>query len=89
MTPVRHHGTNEEAVHSDTRLVRWTDIRTCNWISTTQVWSFDGGDAIVVVTGTCPNTSAFTVLRIGEKVHVVEASLSDSMKAFGLTPQVN
>lgn len=85
MNTLRHHGNDETKVHSDTLLVRNTDYRTAPWYSTTQVWSWEGGDAIVVVVGDIRNSYAVVVLRIGDKVHVVEqASLCSAMDAFGL-----
>ncbi len=85
MKTLNHHGDNESKVHSDTQLVRRTDWRTAPWYSTTQVWSWDGGDAIVVMTGRLGNAKAVVVLRVGDKVHVVEdASLNSAMMAFGI-----
>ena len=80
-----HHGINESKVNEATRAARRTDLRTADWISTTQVWSWDGGDAIVVVTGHLPNVVTCVVIRIGREINFVErAGLKGAMSAFGL-----
>jgi len=82
--PLIHHGVDSSKVSPLTLNARWDDLRTCTWLSTTQVWSWDGGDAIVVVTGHCPNATNYVVLRVGNKVHFVEGvGVAKAMSAFG------
>lgn len=85
MKTLRHHGIDESKAHSDTQIVRRTHYLTCGWYSTTQVWSWDGGDAIVVMTGKLDRAEAVVIIRIGDQVHAVrDASVSSAMDAFGL-----
>ena len=75
---------NPEAVHSDTKLVRYTDLRVCDWFPTTQAWAWKGGDALVVVTGHCPRVQDYTVIRTGDKVQVIPGSLAQAMAVLGM-----
>ena len=85
MNTLRNHGIDESKASKETQLVRRTDYRLMFWISTTQVWSWDGGDAIVVVVGEARESHSVVVLRIGDKVHVVECmGLATAMDAYGL-----
>lgn len=84
-----HHGDNEINASELTRQVRWGDPRTYKWLSTTQVWSWGNGrcDAIVVMTGSVGNATAYVVIRMGKRVEVVEGSLNSAMSAFGFDPK--
>lgn len=66
--------TNPASVDPRTIAVRLNDDRVAPWLSTTQAWTFDGGDAIVVVTGALPAVRTFVVVRRGSEVRVLEAS---------------
>jgi hypothetical protein len=80
-----HHGVDESKANEATRTARWNDLRTSNWLSTTQVWSWDDGDAIVVITGYLPSVHSYVVIRIGQEVNFVEGvGLKSAMSAFGL-----
>jgi len=83
-----HHGDNESKASKLTQAARWSGP-TARWLCATQVWSWEGGDAIVVVTGRFPSpTVPYVVLRIGDKIHhVADASLHTAMQAFGLNPK--
>jgi hypothetical protein len=83
MKSLRHHGVDESRVHEDTQHLRWSDPRTSSWVSTTQVWSWDNGDAIVVIVGNTP----FVVIRNGDKVQILPAdSVNAAMASVGLDP---
>lgn len=85
MKTIWHHGCDESKASAKTQEVRRTHQFTAQWISTTQVWSWKGGDAIVVMTNTFGRPNSVVVLRIGDKVHVVtDASVNSAMKAYGL-----
>lgn len=73
-----------ETVHNDTKVVRYTDLRVCDWLSTTQAWAWEGGDALVVLTGRCPYVQDYTVIRTGDKVQVIPGSLAMAMSAIGM-----
>jgi hypothetical protein len=45
---------------------------TATWVHN-QCWAWEDGDALVVVTGRCPNTSCWCIVRFGGLVSVVEA----------------
>lgn len=64
---------NPSNVDTSTLAVRLSDGRVAPWYSTTQAWAFDGGDAIVVVTGYLPDVRTYVVLRRGGEVRVLEA----------------
>lgn len=82
------HGNDASKAHKRTREVRYTDARVAGWLSTTQVWTWHGGDAIVVVTGRLPRTQTYIVLRLKDKVHVVEGvGLNAALQAHGLDPK--
>jgi hypothetical protein len=75
----------QEQVDPRTSRVRYSHPDVCHWFPTTQAWTWDGGDALVVVTGHCPYTQCYVVLRIGDEVHVVPAGgLDSAARAFGL-----
>jgi hypothetical protein len=64
-------GVADDAVSSDTRIVRYTDIRVCTHFPTSQAWQFRErgkliGDALIVLV----DDSAYAVIRIGKKVSV-------------------
>jgi hypothetical protein len=81
---LNHHGVNVDMAHSDTRCVRYTHPIIGESLSTTQVWSWEGGDAIVVVTG---RGDAWTVIRHEDLITAVPASLHDAMRAVGVDPE--
>lgn len=83
--PLIHHGVDSSKVSALTLEARWGDIRTSPWYSTTQVWAWDGGDAIVVVTGRSPYVTNYVVLRLGNEIHFVEGvGLKYAMESFGI-----
>lgn len=45
---------------------------TAPWLGNTQLWSWEGGDAIVVTTGYHPNVRTYAVIRIRNSVFVRE-----------------
>ena len=83
--PLIHHGIDESKVAELTKNERWIDPRTSHWSSTTQVWSWEGGDAIVVLTGCIGEAMNYVVMRLGDKVHLVAGTgLAGAMRAFGI-----
>ena len=87
MKNLYHHGYDANKASKLTQEARWTSHQTAMWISTTQVWSWDGGDAIVVATGHLPYATTHVVIRIGDKVTVMEGSLNTAMLAHGIDPK--
>jgi hypothetical protein len=86
--PLIHHGYDQSKASKLTFEARWSDPRTSPWYSTTQVWSWEGGDAIVVVTGHFPRATNYVVLRVGNQVHFVEGvGVAKAMAAFGFDPK--
>lgn len=73
-----------DELHADTKAVRWEDARTSGWLTTSTCFAWKGGEAVGVVTGHHPNVRCYTIIRLGKKVSVVEGSLRDAMRAFGL-----
>jgi hypothetical protein len=71
--PLIHHGYDTSKVSTLTLNARWEDLRTSRWLITTQVWSWKGGDAIVVVTNDrYGRPTNYVVLRVGDQIHFVE-----------------
>jgi len=88
MKKLHHHGVNVNAVDKRTFAMRYGHYDTACWLSTTQVWSWKGGDAIVVMTGSIGAAQAYVVIRQGDKVQVLPADgLSRAMEAVGLNPK--
>lgn len=76
---------SEKDVSPQTIAARWDHPVTSQWLSATQFWAWDGGDAIVVVTGHIPYVSCWVVIRIGVKIRTVEAKgLKQAMGEVGL-----
>jgi hypothetical protein len=84
MKNLNHHGYDTTKAHSDTVCVRYSHHIVGMSLTTTQVWSWDGGDAIVVVVGN-PG-EGWTVIRHENHVTVVPGSLHVAMRAVGLDP---
>jgi hypothetical protein len=78
-------GNDLNEAHADTRAVRWSDLRTCNSLTTTQVWKWRGGDAIVVLANDPYSRlpKSYVVIRKGKKVQVIEGALHDALLATG------
>ena len=75
----------QDNVDPRTSFARYTDPSVAHWFPTTQAWAWEGGDALVVVTGHHPYVQCYVILRIGDEVHVVPASGFDSAaRAYGL-----
>lgn len=81
---LNHHGVNISKAHSDTQCVRYSHHIVGFSLSTTQVWSWKGGDAIVVVVG--PQGDGWTVIRNEGTVTAVPGSLHVAMQAVGMDP---
>jgi hypothetical protein len=80
------HGTDTTKVAQITFNERWQHERTRTQLATTQVWTWDDGDAIVVVTNEYP----IVVIRVGGVVSVVYGccgGLQDAMRFVGLDPR--
>ena len=78
-----HHGDDESKVSSDLRCYRWCDYRSALSI-TTQVWSWEGGEAIVFVYGPVGDSHTVVVLRVGDRFHTVQdVGLKVAMEAYG------
>lgn len=84
MKALYHHGVNTSKAHPDTVHLRYMHEVTGMSLSTTQVWSWEGGDAIVVVVGRVGE--GWTVIRNDGKVTAVPAPLRGAMAAVGMDP---
>lgn len=70
-----------------TVALRWSDPQTKSQFATTQRWAWEGGDAIVIVTGTLSNPGCHVVIRVGDRVSVLGVvSVKEAMKFMGLQP---
>ena len=75
----------QEAVDPRTAQVRYSHPAVAHWFPTTQAWAWDGGDALVVITGHGHYVQCYVILRIGDEVHVVPAGgLDSACRAYGL-----
>lgn len=81
-------GCDERNAHVSTQQERWRNPTTGASLTTTQVWTWSGGDAIVVVCNTLrQRNSSAVVIRVGKKITVIsDASLNSAMQAVGLNP---
>lgn len=78
---------SHEAIAQKTKDVRYNDFRTSGWLGESQRWQWEGGDALVVVTGRLPNVTCYTVIRVGNSVHVLEGSLNQALRSLGYNPE--
>lgn len=81
-----HHGIDASKLSKEILEARWQDPRTSRWLTTTQVWSWKGGEAIVIVThDDYGRPGSYVVMRLGKNIHFVEnSSLADAMRAFDI-----
>lgn len=90
MKTLVHLGDDQSAVDLRTVEARWSHPSTKNWLITTQAWAWDEGqcDALVVLAENYYRTSSvsFVVIRMGDRIEVVEGSLHAVMGAFGYAP---
>jgi hypothetical protein len=77
---------SSDKINQATKDVRYNDYRLSNWLGETQLWAWKGGDAMVVVTGYCPNVIGYTVIRVGNTVKVLEGSLNQALRGMGFDP---
>lgn len=74
-----HHGYDESKASEATRRIRQSDVRTRYQAATTQVWSWEGGDAIIIF---APEAAVgylgYAVIRVQDDVQVIEC---DGLKA--------
>ena len=81
-----------EAIHPLTIAAKADHPATRNWLGG-QLWAWDGGDAITVVTGGhygTPDHRCYFVIREGNRVDVVEArSITTAMAERGYKVQVD
>jgi len=81
---LHHCGDDMNKAHELTRAMRWNDYRVCNSLSTTQVWKWHGGDAIVVVANDhYGRLTGYSVVRMGKKVQVFEGAIKPVLEALG------
>lgn len=81
--------------YSDLKLIdprtveeRYANPNTCTWYGRTQTWKWDGGDAIVVITGRGDRVQPFVVIRVGNDVKAIPCGgLNMAMAAMGLNPE--
>jgi len=71
-----------------TVALRYSHPDTILWLGRTQTWQWDGGDAIVVVTGRGDRVQPFIVIRVGDEVKALPCGgLTMAMEAMGLDPK--
>jgi len=89
MTPISNlQLVTQDATDPRTLHIRRTDARVWSWAAT-QAWTFDGGDAIVIVAGHLPRVDTYVVLRLGDVVRVVEAvGLVAAYNQFSTSPDL-
>lgn len=64
-----------EGIDPRTVEERYSNYLTKGWLSTTQAWSWDGGDAIVVMANDhWGQLTGLFVVRRGSRIHVIEAA---------------
>lgn len=80
--------TDISKVDQRTQYRRWSDPLTCGWLSTSQAWAFEGGDALVVVGELGGQVTGFTVLRLADKVSVFVGSLHAALRAENIELEV-
>ena len=79
-------------VDERTQKLRYSHPDTCSWYPTTQAWAWEGGDALVVVTGSSFRcySQCYIVMRLGDELHVVPAGgVAPALRAFGFDPAIN
>lgn len=80
----------QEAVDERTQQLRYSHPSCCSWFPTTQAWSWDGGDALVVITGRGRGVQCYVVLRFENELHVVAAGgVCQALRVFGFASAVN
>jgi len=80
-------GSDLDAIDPRTKMERYCDMGLCYVIGHTQVWQWDGGDAICLVTNKIGEPCAgATVIRVGDKVCVFHSlsGLTQAMECMGL-----
>jgi hypothetical protein len=86
------HIPSEAEVHPSTWAAKAAHHITSRWLSG-QLWAWDGGDAITVLTGGlygAPDHRVFFVIRLGDNVHVMESqSFKDAMESLGYTTKID
>lgn len=86
------HIPSEAEVHASTWAAKSAHPITSNWLSG-QLWAWDGGDAITVITGGffgTPSHRVFFVVRLGDDTHVVEAeSFKEVMEGLGYATKID
>jgi len=83
---IRGRGDDVALAHKLTQDLRYSDDRVKYSLTVTQVWTWKGGDAIVVLVknpyGNLP--LGHTVIRVGKKVQVIEAPLVGALRQVGI-----
>jgi hypothetical protein len=86
------HIPSEAEVHPSTWAAKAAHHITSRWLSG-QLWAWDGGDAITVLTGGLsgtPDSRVFFVVRLGDNVRVVEAqSFKEAMESLGYATKID
>lgn len=83
---VKARGDDVSVVHKSTLALRFSDYRVRTSLTTTQVWTWKGGDAIIVLAADPYSRlpKGYTVLRIGKKVEVYEGPLAHALRTAGI-----
>ena len=78
-----------ERIDPRTVSERYLNPQTAYWIGHTQVWQWDGGDAITVITNHAGEPcSGSVVIRVGDQISTIPCSgLFSAMKCMGLDPK--
>lgn len=78
-----------ERIDPRTVSERYLNSKTAYWVGHTQVWQWDGGDAITVITNHAGEPCQGTVvIRVEDKICAIECDgLTDAMAIMGLNPK--
>jgi hypothetical protein len=77
---------NVSDIDKRTQAIRYEHPIIRHWV-TTQCWTWDGGDAMVVMVGAGAESTVYVAIRVGDEVQVVRAEgVNQAMRAVGLDP---
>jgi len=82
-------GSDLERIDPRTVSERYLNSKTAYWIGHTQVWQWEGGDAITVITNHAGEPcKGCVVIRVEDKVCAIECSgLMDALAIMGQDPK--
>jgi hypothetical protein len=76
-----------KAIDPRTLSLRYSHPVVGGWCGHTQTWQWEGGDAIVVLTGQGHRSQPYVVIRVGDRVEAIPCQeIRTAMAAMGLEP---